>query len=211
MKKKKNFNFLLLLFILMIAANGKLLYNIAKQNETLNSLSTELKRTKQNIDKSKEYFLKRDFRCNSSAGLYISDTIKVKGHKNNYYYLKDLVEDPFCLVFYIDKSHCTTCVEEEVKRLKGYFEELHSSKILLLFSNIQDRDIEYFKLSNQINFKTFQIAPNALNLPIIDYEIPFLFALNTNGLVYSVFIPDLYEKDFSNAYYSHIEELFFNQ
>ncbi len=72
------------------------------------------------------------------------------------------------------------------------------------------RDLEYLKKINHINFEIYHIEREQLRLPINEYKIPFLFLITQEGLVFSVFIPELYEERFSDDYYEHVRNLIIN-
>lgn len=194
----------------MIITNIYLLININKKNKQLDSCVNTCNTAKAKEKKLKNYFIERDKRSISSEGLFITDSLRIKGINQTAYSLSELIEEPFSLIFYFEESHCRTCIEEELSRMNEYFGDSEKNNILILISGMNERNVKYLKKSNQINFGVYQIEPNKLKLPINKFGIPFLFVLSPNGKVHSLFIPELYEKEFSNNYYSHVKTLLFD-
>lgn len=209
MENKTNSVFLILLAVLVISGNIYLLIKLSTQKKELIKCSNVLMEAKHSEKNLKKYILEREKRSIDSGGLIIEDSVKVRIDEQNYSSLLSLVREPFSVVFYFNSSHCQTCVDAELDRLKYHLNDV-GEHIIILSSGMSQRDIEYFQKSKKLNFLMCNIKENELLLPILKDNIPFVCQISFNGFVHSVFVPELYEQKFSEQYYSHVKELIFN-
>ncbi len=158
-------------------------------------------------DKLKNYYIERSKKSIDSEGIYLSRDLFIEDLNQETIPLLDLVNDPFSLVFYFNESSCMTCIETEIQRLKENLSNEYD-KVLILISGMSSHDVSYFQKQHHINFEVYIIDRDELPLPIKDFDIPFAFLLRYDGLIQSIFIPELYEKRLSNDYYNHIRKLF---
>lgn len=199
-----------ILCVLILGSNIYLLTIIFIKNKELSTCVSKKDILTKNKNNIKDYFLERNYKSTTSEGLFVSDTITVEGLNNKRYRLLQLIDNSFSLIFRFDESNCKTCVETEIERLKEYIVDIDEGNVLILVSGMNVRDVKYFKLANNINFAMYLIAKTQLNLPLEEYNIPYIFLLSSSGLTRSVFIPELYEKRFSDDYYEHVKKLMYN-
>jgi peroxiredoxin len=157
-----------------------------------------------------DYFIEREKRCVESENFLLSGQIILRDLDGNSLLLKEKLNQSPILFFRFQGSNCQTCIDIEIKRIAGELRDVNPDKVVILVSDKDVNDLNYFKKINGIKFGIFLIEKEDLRIPMEQYNIPYLFILSPDGFVSSVFIPERNERKFSEQYYGVIKALLEN-
>ena len=88
-----------------------------------------------------------------------------------------------------------------------YLNNVNPSKIIILVSDKDIKDLNYFRKVNGIDFEIFLVEKDKILIPMEKYNIPYFFVLTSDGCTNSVFIPEKNENRFSEQYYNIIKKV----
>lgn len=102
--------------------------------------------------------------------------------------LADLIGQDHKLVMRYSELHCDVCVDETMKQLKRFTEEIGQDQVLLISSYANPRDMYTFKRLNQIQLPLYNLGEQKLDLRAEEADVPYLFVIGPDQKVDLVFL-----------------------
>ena len=147
-----------------------------------------------------------------SGTLRISPSLKVRSFENDTLItmqclLKNMSQK---LVLRVSEKFCDVCLNSEFNKLKLLAKKIGESNIYLAVSNNEYSQIKKMKEFRELPFKILCFEGTNLFEDISDSEFnhPYIFIINNDGVARSFFIADAAYPDFSDLYYNSIKIIF---
>lgn len=196
-----------LLVICLIIFNVWAFVNLNNKTKLISLCSENWEKSQlKNIDLT-NYFIERERRCVESDNFSLSGRLILKDLQGNSLLLQEKLSQPPILLFRFSGSNCQTCIDKEIKRIVQYLNDVNPVKVVILVSDKDINELNYFKKVNGIKFEIFLVEKEEINIPMEQYNIPYLFILSPEGFTNSVFIPERNENKFSEQYYNIIKKV----
>ena len=106
------------------------------------------------------------------------------------------------LCMYFSEISCNSCVEDVVKTIDQYRDSLNLN-IVYLANYRRNRDVHIFRRINNLSSEIYNI--NSLNLPIEKMHRPFVFIVDQQQQIRSLFVPSKEYMDSFHQYLSWIK------
>lgn len=121
--------------------------------------------------------------------------------------LYNLIETTPKLIFYYSELNCNSCVEIIVKEVENYRDSIGSENIIYLANYRRARDMLIFKRINQIKSSIFNVVETSM--PAGKVHMPFLFIIDKEKRVRSLFVPSKENTKNIKLYLSIIKKKYF--
>ena len=145
-----------------------------------------------------------------SEGIMLDPGIEIR-NEGEHYLLKEIIEqhNGNMVVLRYSDVHCQTCVDDQIKILKGIKEVIGNDNIMILATYRNRKDFVIFKRMNQLaEMNIYQV--DALDIPADALGTPYLFILDKNRQIRHLFIVDSESPVLSEEYYKVIIQRYFS-
>lgn len=113
------------------------------------------------------------------------------------------------LYFYFENIHCSSCVENEIRLLKTFFD---ANQVIILTKNQNARELQVFKKVHQFDFDMYywnSRIDNEVSFPPENWLRPFYFILNEDGKMTNLYSPKFSYLELSHSYLDKIKRFYF--
>jgi len=159
--------YLLAIILLLVFFNIGLLSKNKKSKEFNESIIWETN-TRQDILFNTIFFQME------SENKVIDGSIELRSESGDILKLSDLVSQKPKLILRYSELQCDMCIDHSLVYLKRIADSIGRKNILILASYNSMRDLAIFKRINSIDLPVFQIAEKGLDIPIENYDTPYL-------------------------------------
>ena len=123
-------------------------------------------------------------------GLSIDKGLNLKSEEDTTSFVELVEKYNKLLIFRYSELNCMACVEKEIIYLIDFVER-YNTKLVILSSYTNERDLYLFKRINRISdYIVYNIEEGVLKLPVENLNIPYYFVLDSNYRAINLFVPD---------------------
>ena len=193
---------LTILVIILIAFNITLLFNLLRIKKVSYSCKQELASVIETNDIIEQILINRELITIRNIGLQINIKQKVTDENGNKISITELLNNSPKIIFRYSGLNCQLCIEEEIKILRKYINDIGFDNILFFSTYNSTRDLFLFKRINQLqDFEIFNLKEEKLNIPIDSLNIPYVFLIDSFGNAVMLHIPEKTKPEFSEQFY----------
>lgn len=194
---------LTILVIILFAFNITLLINSLRYKKILLQYKQEIASVVEANDIIEQILINRELNTIRNIGLQINIKQKITDEKGNKISITELLNKSPKIIFRYSELNCQLCIEEEIKILLKYINDIGFDNILFFSTYNSTRDLFLFKRINQLqNFKIYNLKEEKLNIPIDSLNIPYVFLVDSSGNVVMLHIPEKTKPEFSEQFYN---------
>lgn len=169
-------------------------YSLQVQNESLNNnedglfLNIVIDNQKRQLRNNGEKV--NDILCYSVSG----DTIK----------LSELLKKQELVILYGGSNYCNSCIDYHIQTINKLKQsELTQINIVLMFKDINQRDLRIIKETNNLHFPLYSISSN-LSLALEEEDEPVFLVIQPDLLVVNTFYPIKTKDKYNEIFYEMI-------
>jgi len=194
---------LTILVIILIAFNITLLINSLRYKKLLFQYKQELASVIESNDIIEQILINRELNTIKNIGLQINIKLEVEDEEGNKISIAELLNNNPKVIFRYSELNCRLCIEEEIKILQKYINDIGFDNILFFSTYNSTRDLFLFKRINQLhNFRIYNLKEEQLNIPIDRLNIPYVFLIDSSGNIIMLNIPEKTKPEFSEQFYN---------
>ncbi len=194
-----------ILVIILITFNITLLINSLKYKKLVFQYKQELASVIETNDIIDQILINRELITIRNIGLQINIKQKITDEKGNKISITELLNNSPKIIFRYSGLNCQLCIEEEIKILRKYINDIGFDNILFFSTYNSTRDLFLFKRINQLqNFRIYNLKEEKLNIPIDSINIPYVFLVSSSGHIDILHIPEKTKSEFSEQFYKVI-------
>ncbi|QGY47918.1 hypothetical protein GM418_30960 [Maribellus comscasis] len=194
----------ILFVIIFISGNLYVIYNISQKNRVISSYQ------KIRVDSESlfNFFVDREVKGFESENWMLNPQTMIFNINGDSCTLGD--KSSFCplLVFRFSAQNCRSCIDTELERIKKNL-MVDNQNVMIVASGKTERELSLLKAYNSLDYDFYYFKEDTLDIPIDKYNIPYLFLLNCDGRVSSVFLPVL-DNDYLSEQFYNSYNAFFN-
>jgi len=194
---------LTILVIILIAFNITLLINSLKYKKLLFQYKKDIASVIEANEINKQILINRELNTLRNIGMQINIKLKVEDEEGNKISIAELLNNNPKVIFRYSELNCRLCIEEEIKILLKYINDIGFDNILFFSTYNSTRDLFLFKRINQLqDFKIYNLKEEKLNIPIDSLNIPYVFLIDSSGNIVMLNIPEKTKPEFSEQFYN---------